>query len=128
MDDPGPHDERGDEVAPPPRDRRPHAGTAPTTPVETAFDWCFRDRSTGQIVVAQFPNIALGIFLATIVVRWFVAEDSAAFTAGSWIAAAALGWWSLDELIRGVNPWRRALGIGGLVATTLAVAALLGGP
>jgi hypothetical protein len=27
-----------------------------------------------------------------------------------WLAFAALGWWGLDELVRGVNPFRRILG------------------
>jgi hypothetical protein len=26
------------------------------------------------------------------------------------VSAIALGWWALDEVIRGVNPWRRCLG------------------
>jgi hypothetical protein len=29
------------------------------------------------------------------------------------VALAALGWWALDEVIRGVNPWRRLLGLAG---------------
>jgi hypothetical protein len=36
------------------------------------------------------------------------------------VAALALGWWALDEIGRGVNPWRRLLGavvLGGLVAS-----------
>jgi hypothetical protein len=38
------------------------------------------------------------------------------------VAALALGWWALDEIGRGVNPWRRLLGavvLGGLVASLL---------
>ena len=32
-------------------------------------DWWFRDRGTGEIVIAQFPNVALWIFLGSVVVR-----------------------------------------------------------
>jgi hypothetical protein len=28
-----------------------------------------------------------------------------------WTGRAAIGWWGLDEIIRGVNPFRRALGV-----------------
>ena len=73
----------------------------------------FRNRGTGEITVAQFPNLALWIFLGTVVARWVVPEDSGAFTALRVVALAALGWWALDEVVRGVNPWRRFLGVIG---------------
>jgi hypothetical protein len=31
------------------------------------------------------------------------------------VVAVSLGWWAVDEIIRGVNPWRRFLGAAGLV-------------
>jgi hypothetical protein len=79
----------------------------------SAIDWLFRDRQTGKIVIAQFPNLPLWIFLATVVLRRVVPEDSGAFTLFRAVALAALGWWALDEVIRGVNPWRRLLGVAG---------------
>jgi len=27
------------------------------------------------------------------------------------VATVALGWWAVDEVVRGVNPWRRLLGV-----------------
>ena len=78
-----------------------------------SLDWWFRDRRTGTIVVAQFPNLALWIFLASVVVRAFVADGTAADSGAAWIGTGALAWWSLDEVIRGVNPWRRVVGIAG---------------
>ncbi len=104
----------------PERQRRPPVsstdGAAPaTSAVESAFDWCFRDRRTGHIVIAQFPNVALGVFVVTVVVRWFLAERTTAFTVAAWVGAAALGWWAVDEVVRGVNPWRRCLGAAVLV-------------
>ena len=78
-----------------------------------AVDWWFRDRATGEITVAQFPNPPLWIFLGTVVARWLVPEDTGAFTTLRVVALASLGWWAVDELVRGVNPWRRLLGVIG---------------
>lgn len=81
--------------------------------VRSAIAWLFRDRQTGEIVVAQYPNLPLWIFLATVVLRRVVPEDRGAFTVLRAVALAALAWWALDEVIRGVNPWRRLLGLAG---------------
>lgn len=89
------------------------------------FDWCFRDRRTGQITIAQLPNLPLGIFLGTVVLRWFVSTGRSAGTVIQWVGAGALSWWAVDELVRGVNPWRRLLGLGGVVFAATEAAALL---
>jgi hypothetical protein len=81
--------------------------------VGSAIAWLFRDPHTGEIVIAQFPNLPLWIVLATVVLRGVVPEDSGAFTVLRAVALAALSWWALDEVIRGVNPWRRLLGLAG---------------
>ena len=67
--------------------------------------------------IAQLPNLPLWIFLATVVLRRVVPARTWVRTAINWTAVVALGWWALDESLRGVNPWRRALGlgVGGLV-------------
>jgi hypothetical protein len=76
----------------------------------TAVDWFLRDRSTGRIVVAQRPNAPLVVWLAATGAR--IALDPG----GGWgrvleaVAAVALAWWAGDEIVRGVNPWRRLLG------------------
>jgi hypothetical protein len=75
--------------------------------------WLFRNRRTGKITIAQFPNLALWLFLATIVLRPIVPGGTAARTVVDWSGLATLGWWALDEVVRGVNPWRRLLGLGG---------------
>lgn len=85
------------------------------------FDWMFRNRRTGRITVAQFPNAALWIYFAMAGLRRVVTNGTAPRTVIDWIAVAALAWWAVDEVFRGVNPWRRLLGLGGcgLVAVTL---------
>jgi hypothetical protein len=76
-------------------------------------DWVFRSRRTGRITIAQFPNTALWIFFVTVVVRWVVPVRGSIRTGVDVVAVAALAAWALDEVIRGVNPWRRVLGLGG---------------
>lgn len=76
----------------------------------------FRNRQTGQITIAQFPNIALWVFIATVVLRRVVPDGGALRCALGGIGVAALAWWAVDELFRGVNPWRRLLGFAGCIA------------
>jgi hypothetical protein len=78
--------------------------------VKTWFDWLFRSRRTGRITVVQLPNVALWIYLVTVVARWAVPSGTTPDAVVDWVGVAALGWWAVDELIRGVNPWRRGLG------------------
>jgi hypothetical protein len=85
--------------------------------------WFFRNRKTGRITIAQFPNLALGLFLVATVGRWFLGGGRI-HTALRVIAGGALIWWAADELIRGVNPWRRLLGAAVLTAQ---IASLLAG-
>jgi hypothetical protein len=82
-----------------------------------AFDWLFRDRRTGKIVIAQWPNVALAIFLIAAVIRAVVDPAGTAGTIVSAVAALALAWWAVDEVVRGVNPFRRALGAVVLATT-----------
>lgn len=78
-------------------------------------DWFFRDRRTGQIVIAQWPNLPLWLFAVSAGLSWFLDLASLQVPAGlhpalRLAALFCLGWWALDELLRGVNPWRRCLG------------------
>lgn len=81
------------------------------------IDWLFRDRTTGRIVVAQAPNVPLVIFLVAAVVRWLTHPEGSASAVVSGVGTAALIWWAGDELLRGVNPFRRILGAVVLTAT-----------
>lgn len=74
------------------------------------IDWAFRNRQTGRITVAQWPNVALGLFLAATVLRWLVHPAGGVGTAFNVFTLATLVWWAADEVLRGVNPWRRFLG------------------
>jgi hypothetical protein len=76
-----------------------------------AANWTFRNRRTGAITVAQWPNAPLVIFgVVTVVLRSFHPSGGVA-TAGRVVAGLALLVWALDEVARGVNPFRRMLGV-----------------
>lgn len=83
------------------------------------FDWVFRDRRTGKLVIAQWPNLALSLFLVAAGIRWLLHPAGTAATIVSAVAALAVVWWGADEVARGVNPFRRALGVV-VLTTTLA--------
>ena len=74
------------------------------------IDWLFRNRRTGRITIAQFPNAALGLFLAATAARWLLDPTGRPGTGLRLAAAGGLIWWAVDEVLRGVNPWRRLLG------------------
>lgn len=86
------------------------------------ISWLFRNRQTGQITIAQFPNVALGLFLVATAVRWVLSPAGGFATAVGVVATGALIWWAVDEVLRGVNPWRRFLGaavLAGLIVGNL---------
>ena len=88
------------------------------------IDWAFKSRVTGQLVIAQFPNLSLGLYLLTKALGWMLSRSDtdstvnpgSAVTILRWLGVILLTWWALDELIRGVNPWRRLLGLLGLAS------------
>lgn len=87
--------------------------------VRRVVDWWFRSRETGRITIAQWPNLSFGIFLAAWALRKVLDPTGTLDTVLAVVAGAALVWWALDELIRGVNPFRRVLGgavLGWMVA------------
>jgi hypothetical protein len=86
------------------------------------IDWLFRNRHTGKITIAQLPNVPLGLFLVASVLRWLFDPSGGLRTALGVLATAGLLWWAVDEVARGVNPWRRLLGgavLAGQVANLL---------
>jgi hypothetical protein len=74
------------------------------------IDWWFRDRRTGALVFAQFPNPALWVWLGCFALQAFgnLTGDAALLVRGAGRAALAI--WALDEIVRGCNPFRRTLG------------------
>lgn len=83
-------------------------GSVSVTRTQSVVRWIFRDRRTGRIVIAQRPNVALLTWLVATVVSWFL--HGSARTVIGVLATIALVIWACDEIVRGVNPWRRTLG------------------
>jgi hypothetical protein len=85
----------------------------------------FRSRDTGRITVAQVPNWQLSVwFVAFIALR--IGQPHGALRDGlRVIATVALGAWAIDEILRGVNPFRRLVGTGVLAALLVSVARTL---
>lgn len=78
--------------------------------LKTAIDWLFRNRHTGRITIVQAPNLALWLFIAAAVLRSLLNPTGGLRSALDGLATIALVWWAVDEIVRGVNPWRRLLG------------------
>lgn len=76
----------------------------------------FRNRRTGRLTVAQFPNLSLWIFLLATVLRLLVPPHGGVRTAVDAVAGLALFCWAADEVVRGVNLFRRVLGAAALAA------------
>ena len=85
--------------------------------------WFFRSRETGVITIAQAPNLVLWVVIAAgVLIQVFPSE-------GKWSVALEIVFkgglliWAIDELFRGVNPWRRCLGAAvlGYELTTILV-------
>lgn len=82
----------------------------------SALGWFFRNRETGDVVVAQLPNVPLWIFLAATAVRLLLSPDGVLGSAVAVVGTAGLAVWAVMELARGDSPFRRTL--GGVVLLT----------
>lgn len=87
----------------------------------TPVRWMFENRSTGRITIAQTPNIPLAVFLVCVVARLAVRPRGSAGHALAAIETVALVVWAGDEIVRGVNPFRRLLGAAVLVGQAIAL-------
>jgi hypothetical protein len=74
-----------------------------------SIGWWLRDRD-GHLVLAQPPNPALLVWLASVVVGWTGVLDHDREAVLTRVGQGALVAWSLDELLRGSSPARRVLG------------------
>jgi hypothetical protein len=86
--------------------------------LQRTVDWWFRDRETGRIVIGQAPNPSLLIAMVLFAGRWVAARAQwsqglqQVLDAGF---ALAMVWWAGREVLQGVNPFRRLLGVAVLV-------------
>ncbi len=80
-----------------------------------ALQWFFRNRQTGAITIGQAPNLTLWIVIVAAVLLWVWHPPGRLGTALEIILKGSLFVWAIDEIVRGVNPWRRCLGAAVLV-------------
>lgn len=83
--------------------------------IRQVADWFWRDRRSGRIVIAQWPNLWLWMFAVASIVGVYTAKSGLVGIGAHVIATVALAVWAGDEILRGVNPWRRCLGTAVLV-------------
>ena len=84
--------------------------------------WWFENRRTGQITVGQVPNWPLLAVVGTFLLEAGVGSESEVGEAASWTRVGLWVIWGGDELLRGVNPWRRLLGVAVLVWQAFSIA------
>ncbi len=72
--------------------------------------WWFENRENGQLTIAQFPNWPLFAIAATTAARWLSSPGGLIHDGAGFVVPALWLYWGADELVRGVNPWRRLLG------------------
>ena len=75
------------------------------------LQWFFRNRQTGAITIGQTPNLVLWIVIVGTVLIWAWHPAGHLGVALEIVVKAAIFVWSIDEVLRGVNPWRRCLGV-----------------
>ena len=79
----------------------------------------FRNPRTGDVVVAQWPNLPLWIFIAATATRLLFHPHGSAGVVISAVATLSLAVWAGLEITRGDSPFRRVLGGVVLLATVL---------
>jgi hypothetical protein len=77
-----------------------------------SWRWWFENRETGDLAIVQFPNRTLWAAGSSEVLGRLVEKDSLLHDMVGWASVGLWVYWGLLELFRGVNPWRRLLGLG----------------
>ena len=91
---------------------------------DEALRWMFVNRRTGGLTVAQWPNFALSVSIALSIARRFNIPKGTPETTLLFLSVVATIVWAVDELVRGVNPFRRILGLVVLLTTTSSIGLL----
>ena len=120
----------------PPRQARASSSSTSSGPVNgtggvrgalrAILDWYFRDPRTGKVVVGQRPNLPIILWVVTVVARQLAEDGSDIERLLDWSSLAFLGWWAIDELVRGADPFRRTLGLAGCLFVAWGVLSRVG--
>jgi hypothetical protein len=96
--------------------RRPDA--SPRRARFPSVRWWLSDRD-GHVVLAQPPNAAITVWLASVLIGWTDVLDHDREAVLTRVGQGALVVWSLDEVLRGSTPARRLLGAVVLVVVVV---------
>lgn len=96
-----------------------HTNTNARTNDRSLWDKFWRDKDD-NIVIAQVPNVWLIAWIIFEIVSLFASSHRTELITW-WIASAALGIWSLLEIFRGANYFRRLLGLCIALLTLLTI-------
>ena len=92
---------------------------------EDPLGWAVTSRETGEVVLFQAPNLPAVISTVGVVLTALSPRGSGMQRGAAVATVLVSTWWGVDELARGVNPFRKALGAGGLAAVAVAAAVAL---
>lgn len=81
-----------------------------SAPGPASLRWWMSD-ADGRVVLAQWPNPALAVWLVSVVVGWTGVLDQDRADTLTTVGSGALLVWALDEVVRGSSPARRLLGV-----------------
>lgn len=95
---------------------------APARQSHSALGRFVRNPETGEVVIAQPPNLPLWVWLAATVARLSFRPDGSLATVLSVVATVSLVVWALLEIVRGDSPFRRVL--GGVVLAAVVIGLL----
>ena len=87
----------------------PPTSSRPRRPQRSLWNKIWRDRR-GQVVIWQTPNVWLIVWVVLTIISLFSSSHTTQKDFW-WLSAAVLGIWALLEIFRGVNYFRRALGL-----------------
>ena len=86
-----------------------------------AVRWTLLSRRTGRLTVTQWPNVPLWVFIILTVALHVFDPKGGTDRVLRVLADVALLVWAVDELVRGVNPFRRILGLVVIAATIVSL-------
>ena len=86
-----------------------------------AATWFLRSRESGRMTIAQRPNPPLLLFLVATGVRLALHPRGATAAVVGGVATLGLVVWAMFEVARGVNPFRRMLGLLVLIVQLVAL-------
>ena len=83
--------------------------------------WLLRGRESGRITIAQWPNPPLLLFVVATGVRLALHPRGATAAVAGGVATVGLIVWAVLEVVSGVNPFRRILGLLVLIVQLVAL-------